>query len=307
MRAPGKLVLSGAYAVLEGAPAWVSAVDRYAIANSSETSPFTTPEYVAARVPDPQPHFDASALRDDGEKLGLGSSAAILVACLGAVHMQHTPALPLDELRRRVFDQALPAHQAAQRGGSGVDVAASSFGGYLLARSTTDGLELEAAAPGGDLVLRVWSTGRPASTSELLRAVFALKRSAPHAFDSAMGRQHQAAEDAARALRQGSTQALLAALDRQHHALERLGRESGVDIVVDAVRQMHALASRSGAVVLPSGAGGGDISFYAGLNAPSDDLLALVGRLGQKPLDLAFGAEGLGPTPYEPRDQQGDS
>ena len=32
-RAPGKLVLSGAYAVLEGAPALVAAVDRYAVAD----------------------------------------------------------------------------------------------------------------------------------------------------------------------------------------------------------------------------------------------------------------------------------
>jgi len=30
--APGKLVLTGAYAVLEGAPAIVVAVDRYAVA-----------------------------------------------------------------------------------------------------------------------------------------------------------------------------------------------------------------------------------------------------------------------------------
>ena len=32
-RAPGKVVLSGAYAVLEGAPALVAAVDRYVVAD----------------------------------------------------------------------------------------------------------------------------------------------------------------------------------------------------------------------------------------------------------------------------------
>ena len=34
-RAPGKLVLSGAYSVLEGAPALVAAVDRYALADDA--------------------------------------------------------------------------------------------------------------------------------------------------------------------------------------------------------------------------------------------------------------------------------
>ena len=37
-RAPGKLVLSGAYAVLEGAPALVAAVDRYALADSERSA-----------------------------------------------------------------------------------------------------------------------------------------------------------------------------------------------------------------------------------------------------------------------------
>ena len=34
-KAPGKLVVSGAYSVLEGAPAIVVAVDRYAVADTS--------------------------------------------------------------------------------------------------------------------------------------------------------------------------------------------------------------------------------------------------------------------------------
>src|SRR5579871_2078485 len=91
-RAPGKLVLSGAYAVLEGAPCLVAAVDRYAVADAARPAPFVTDEVraaVDAGVLDAAPWFDASALRDrapDGtsRKLGLGSSAAILVASMAA-------------------------------------------------------------------------------------------------------------------------------------------------------------------------------------------------------------------------------
>jgi len=41
-RAPGKLVLSGAYAVLSGAPALVVAVDRYVVADSARPAAFLT-------------------------------------------------------------------------------------------------------------------------------------------------------------------------------------------------------------------------------------------------------------------------
>ena len=81
-RAPGKVVLSGAYAVLEGAPAIVAAVDRYVVADASREATRVTPEVehaLARRGAAAAPWFDASALRDEtlGKKLGLGSSAAI--------------------------------------------------------------------------------------------------------------------------------------------------------------------------------------------------------------------------------------
>ena len=81
--APGKLVLSGAYSVLEGAPAIVSAVDRYVCCDSARPAELITPEVRAALPAGADaPLFDASALRAEGRKLGLGSSAAILVASL---------------------------------------------------------------------------------------------------------------------------------------------------------------------------------------------------------------------------------
>ena len=79
-KAPGKVVLSGAYAVLEGAPAIVSAVSRYVSCDAERVAERLTPEVLAALPSGPFPAFDASELRDGGSKLGLGSSAAILVA-----------------------------------------------------------------------------------------------------------------------------------------------------------------------------------------------------------------------------------
>jgi phosphomevalonate kinase len=67
--APGKLVLTGAYAVLEGAPAIVAAVDRYASAD------------VAA----PREVETCSLYDEAGQKLGLGSSAASMVVTEAAM------------------------------------------------------------------------------------------------------------------------------------------------------------------------------------------------------------------------------
>ena len=84
-RAPGKVVISGAYAVLEGAPAIVAAVDRYAVADTARAPDFVSDEVRVALGGRRAPLVDASALRADGRKLGLGSSAAILVASLAAL------------------------------------------------------------------------------------------------------------------------------------------------------------------------------------------------------------------------------
>ncbi len=295
-RAPGKVVLSGAYAVLEGAPAVVSAVDRYVLADAHSISEFTTPEFAAAHPGEPQPSFDARALRDGSSKLGLGSSAAILVACLGALHLKTDPSADLASVRAAVYPRALAAHRAAQGGGSGVDVAASAHGGHLLARVAGNGeLALSPVELPAELWLEVWATGLPASTRTLIAAVFELRRQHPVEYSEAMGLQAEASESAATACTLGSAPGLVQALARQHEALLRLGQSAKIAIVVDEVQQLHRAAQRQDACVLPAGAGGGDISIYAGARPPSDELRELAGRLGQKPLDLRFGAPGLEP------------
>lgn len=116
-RAPGKLLLSGAYAVLSGAPALVTAVDRYVLSDSLRAATFLTPEVHAALGDRPAPWFDASALRDAGKKLGLGSSAAILVASLAALELDREPGLDDQTLCSRIYEPARLAHRIAEFAG----------------------------------------------------------------------------------------------------------------------------------------------------------------------------------------------
>src|SRR5262249_27638055 len=92
--APGKLIVTGEYAVLDGAPAIVLAIDRRAIARRNATprgsSPFlvAVADEIAARrgASDPAARaaleisVDSTAFYHRITKLGLGSSAAVTVA-----------------------------------------------------------------------------------------------------------------------------------------------------------------------------------------------------------------------------------
>ncbi len=290
-RAPGKVVLSGAYAVLDGAPAIVTAVDRYVVADSERAAELVTPEVRAAIGDAGAPWFDASALRAEGRKLGLGSSAAILVASLAARELARRGELDDAALCAAVLEPALVAHRVAQGGGSGIDVAASARGGTLIATRSGDGareLALESVTLPAALHVEIWASGTPASTPALVARVRALVDK-----DALMAAQAAAAERAASAAREGDAARLLAALDAQHDCLARLGATAGADIVTGAVARLAALAREADATVLPAGAGGGDVALYAGLAPPRQDLLDLAARLDHRRLDLRLGAQGV--------------
>jgi phosphomevalonate kinase len=292
-RAPGKIVLSGAYAVLEKAPAIVTAVDRYVVADSKRAAAFVTPEVRAALGEKPAPWFDASALRSGDKKLGLGSSAAILVASLGAVRASAGTFATADELRAVVLEPAIVAHRTAQGGGSGIDVAASVHGGTIIARRTGTTLDVRAAALPADLFIEVLFAGMPSMTSELLGRVRAFKARSPHEYAGVMEDLTAAAEDAERSLDEGTASGMIRALAAQLRGLTDLGEHARAKIVTREVARLNDLAVEEDALVIPAGAGGGDVAIYVGLRPPSDRLVAAFNAERHERLGLALGAEGL--------------
>jgi phosphomevalonate kinase len=312
-RAPGKLVLSGAYSVLEGAPALVAAVDRYAIADDARDAPLITAEVRAAIEAGDlarAPWFDASALRQtsvkDGldRKLGLGSSAAILVASLAACAPPDAP-LPLQGL----FERALTAHRAAQGGGSGVDVAASVFGGVLACR-----LGISAQPPRADdprdastpaeprrldvrphalppgILIDVFASPVSAETRSLLAEVRAFAARDPSGYRAIIDRASSAAEHAVMAV---AATDLVSAIAAQAHALAELGRRAGAPIVTEDIAAIIAAAELEGAAFCPSGAGGGDIAIFVGGASPSPSFVEFARARGLERIELRIGAPGV--------------
>lgn len=293
-RAPGKLVLSGAYAVLEGAPALVAAVDRYAVADTRRPPPLVTEEVAAAIAAghlDRAPFFDATALRDGDRKLGLGSSAAVLVASLAAAWLER--GMAESDLAASIFEVALEAHRAAQGGGSGIDVAAACFGGVRACSMTLgpDGAlsVVEHALP-RDLVCVVYSCRGSASTARMLEAVRSLRERDRAAYRAIISEAFAGAEGARDAR---EARAFVSSLERQAAALTELGRVAGVPIVTREIAALAAEARGEQATVVPSGAGGGDVALYYGASAPSPPLRARAEAEGLTVLQVRLGARGV--------------
>ena len=301
-RAPGKIVISGAYAVLGGAPAIVSAVTRYVTADSSRRAELVTPEVLAALgarqaalgALEAAPWFDASALRVAQRKLGLGSSAAILVASLYALELDAAPTASEAELRQRVFARALVAHRSAQAGGSGVDVAASTFGGTLCYRLGPAAPTIAALTLPPGLVVEVWTCPQSASTHKLLGAVQQLAARAPQEHQRLLAAQAAAAERAAVATAPGAEAAFIAALRDQQRALADLGRAAGVPIVTPALSELEPAAEAEGGVLLPAGAGGGDIALFVGPGPSTPELQGALSARAHQLLHVALAAPGVG-------------
>jgi phosphomevalonate kinase len=313
-RAPGKIVLSGAYSVLEGAPALVAAVDRYVAADSARPAELLTREVAAAQsdgAAGPAPWFDASALRQtapDGSsrKLGLGSSAAILVASLGAMWAGRYG----DEasLRAAAFPVALSAHRRAQGGGSGIDVAASVHGGVLrcilqpaqdqpAAPLTAAPLELAPHPLPPGVHIEVFASPIAADTPDLITRIRAFAARDPSRSRTLM---EAAGDGARRAVQARDAAGLIAAIRSQIEALGELGRCAHAPIVTEADAALGEAAAIEGAAFGPSGAGGGDISIFVGAAPASTALRELAGARGLQPLDLRLGARGLHLVPPTP-------
>ena len=293
-RAPGKVVVSGAYAVLEGAPAIVTAVDRYVTADSSRPAEIETPEVVAALGDRAPPWFDATPLRAEGRKLGLGSSAAILVASLAALALDDAPApLSADDLRDAVLRPAILAHAAAQGGGSGIDVATSAYGGTIAAERRDDDLRVTPIRLPRDVHLEVWAAGQPASTPTLVAQVGELRDHQRATYDSLLSTLGRAARRAAEAATANRAADFLDALAAQARGLDALGIAADAPIVTPAVRELFETGRREGVVVMPSGAGGGDIAIFAAAHPPSTTLEGLAIERGLSRLRLRLEARGV--------------
>ncbi len=280
-QAPGKVFLWGEYAVLQGAPAAVMAIDRRVTCRLTRSEIFrfsasgfsgqsaafkdlparSPTDASAARLPwqvqsrysrTDKPaalHLDTAPFFQGRHKLGLGSSAALTVAVEGvwARWMSEDPNL----------DRALAAHRALQGGkGSGADVAVAWRGGVSRWQ--------DGQATPAELSLPpyrfVW-TGQSAATGDHIGRFSAWLKA------SGDGANPPALADLTRTSEQLFNCFDLDALADYVRALKRLDAAANLGIYAGGHAQLESLAERFHLAYKPCGAGGGDLG-VAFSNAP---------------------------------------
>lgn len=311
--APGKLMISGEYVVLDDAPALVAAVGaRLRVTGSERRIDRSGPAGVRSpdggRLPaeallarqqaedslgetEMDLTVDASALRSTDRKLGLGSSSAASAACAGAVLAWHgrDPA----EHRREILGWALAGHRAVAPEGSGADVAAATLGGVVrFVRSRA--VEAEQVDWPDDLDVHVVWTGRPARTSALVAKVKRLEVDAPDRYRGAMGVLRGAAAELLDAIESADAERAVRAADSHGRAMGALGDAAGAPIVTAELERVAELARSCGGGAKPSGAGGGDVAlaFFCGADA-SERFREACSRAELTLLSLVLGADGV--------------
>lgn len=300
--APGKLVLSGEYAVLEGAPAIVAAVQtRATVRFAMTTDPAVVPPEVRAtrRLVEAELGgvsgelvIDVRSLRAGEHKLGVGSSAAASVATAAIVAWAH--GLDAERARERIFGWAIAGHAEVAPRGSGVDVAASTFGGLRRCVRTEHGLTSSPLELPAALHVSVVFTGSSARTSDLLAQVHALRDRDAARHAACMQALHAGAHALSNAFAASDVARVLEGAQAYHDAMAELGRAANAPIVEERLRAIAALATAHGGAAKPSGAGGGDvaIAFFDSPDARTHFEEASRDR-GFVVVDAALGGEGV--------------
>ena len=318
--APGKAFLIGEYAVLEGAPALVTAVDVRAVAHDCDLPDRPAPSDLSlaahASVRDhlssgtatdfalgELPSVDSGPFSRGERKLGFGSSAAVAAAVVG-FHLQEAGHdLTRADTRALALQLARAAHHQAQGGGSGGDVAAAVLGGSL--RFTRDADPVVLAHPGW-LHVGFVDVGAPAHTASFVRKVQHAAAADPHAHARAIDLLTAASHDflAGYVLDAAPGMAAIRRATEQHNlGLAALQALSGAPILPPTITAVTELARALGLAAKPTGAGGGDlVVIFAGSQGELDSFgVRLAREHGLFLLNrIAVAAPGLRSEPRPP-------
>lgn len=310
--APGKLILIGEYAVLEGAPAIVTAISRYAKVTFKNTSTNTfslhSPTF---NIYDLQFQIDTRGkvkflqsldsklsekidfihknieqlfqkykaieffpckeitldtddfyIKASGDKLGLGSSAALTVAFIYAFIHEYSCESGINN--KLIYKIASELHFKTQGGlGSGVDIAASSFGGCLkFKKNNTSDLPYADIVPirkPTDLfIIPIWS-GYSTSTPNMIDRVKYLKKTNSKIYWKLISKLTEIALNASVAFVGGKIDKFLGLSEEYYFYLKKLGKKSQANIISETHQRIAAIVKKKGGVYKISGAGGGDI------------------------------------------------
>jgi mevalonate kinase len=296
VKIPGKVMLSGEYAVLYGGMSVLMPVPRFIEFSEIDSgtiesySPVVT-EATKLEIPEIAPYEDEHGLPgiiiDNHEfynqdaagqrlKLGLGSSAAEAVGIIKLRFLRAGYDLSADF--GPLLKYAYMAHDKAQGGvGSGADVAACALNCPLKFTSKFDieqnqvdryvaGLQLKY-----QYTLNLLWTGVSADTRAMVKQFGAWYHSRPEKARAMVGQLKKAADHLAEKWFMVPELDLYDALDEFNIMMSGCAHEAGITYHLPIHHQIEAWARSHGGRAKPTGAGGGDMILLIG-DLPVDEL-----------------------------------
>jgi phosphomevalonate kinase len=253
-----------------------------------------------------------------GMKYGLGSSAAVVVAVISAMLSLYDKGK--EQPLQKVFKLAAIAHLLSQKNGSGVDIAASTFGGWIgyssyhpswvlkeLVRMKNltrfiekpwPNLYITRLNPPEKLTLAVGWTKEPAATAPMINKVKEYKDSNSGAYSRFLEQSSISVNRLLSSFKEKDCNRAVSSLERCRQTLLQLGNQAGITIETAKLKELSELAQDFGSGK-SSGAGGGD----CGIAFLHDErkLKALHkawGNAGIFPLNLTISETGVAVTEY---------
>ena len=320
IKVPGKLMVAGEYAVLStGYPAIVTAVNRYItikiskcdkckLVTSSETmeaiwsynhkGAITGLEGEGYSFIKEAIHIACQYLREraiwispfelhienglndilSGKKYGLGSSAAIVVGVISAILAYFNHGMENDQLK--LYKLSCIAHLKSQGNGSGADIAASVYGGWIcyyrydwswlntrmedpnvtitsLLHSLWPGLCIKRVLLPDRMSLLAGWTRCAVKTSPLVEQIEAFQRKNTEQYELFLERSKTAVEEFISSCDLGQEAGIIHAIHENRRALQYLSNITGIQLETKELRSLCQIADQYGASKF-SGAGGGD-------------------------------------------------
>lgn len=219
--------------------------------------------------------IDSQLDSPNGEKYGLGSSAAVTVATIHAICKYYH--LPLT--KAKLFKLAAIAHFSVQGNGSLGDIATSVYGGWIafrtfdhqwlqimrrsvnikdLVNQKWPRLRIEPLTLPAGLKLLIGWTGSPASTSQLVDKVSLGKANHPEDFQNFLSASKRSVETMIKGFHTQSIPLIQKAIAQDRQQLAKLGAFTHVQIETPTLKQLCHIAIQNGGAAKSSGAGGGD-------------------------------------------------
>lgn len=199
---------------------------------------------------------DSSALFDKGDKLGLGSSAALTVALAGLFHQVMKKELPEKE---KLWKSLQKIHSRAQgKRGSGVDIAASIAGATNCFVNIEDHkVDINPVSLPKDMHIRFIWTGTSASTPKLLRSLSQWKNQNGDAFALYMKSLGEVSKNICAAQ---SSKLFFEKMCDFTSVLHSFDAEAGIGIFANQHENLYRKSQTFNDVLYkPCGAGGGDL------------------------------------------------